>query len=217
MENNKYELFIKLLEFNTDKYSAEQVFKDFISLFAISLSNKVCFNQKNSDMYDEIYQKYDREGQINFYSLAAEITKLFCNEKDPCDILGEIYKKISNQNNGIRLVCNNTQDTVGSKLQNIMKINKQAHNGKMIENNCGSGMRILAYASTLKIFKLDYKLDLEVTAIDTNILNVFMTYIQLYFYEISAVVILLDKASNKEIMRLYTPFYEDDAESLMAA
>ena len=47
--------------------------------------------------------------------------------------------------------------------------------------NCGSGVMILAYASTLKMFKLDYKFDLEVTAIDTDIINVFMTYIQLYF------------------------------------
>ena len=34
------------------------------------------------------------------------------------------------------------------------------------------------------MFKLDYKFDLEVTAIDTDIINVFMTYIQLYFFEI---------------------------------
>ena len=87
----------------------------------------------------------------------------------------------------------------------------------MIEMNCGSGAMILAYASTLKMFKLNYKIDLEVTAIDTNIINVFMTYIQLYFFEISAVVILIDEKTNKELMRLYTPFYEDDMENLMVA
>ena len=65
--------------------------------------------------------------------------------------------------------------------------------------NCGSGAMILAYASTLKMFKLDYKYDLEVTAIDTDIINVFMTYIQLYFFEISAVVILVDEKTNKEL------------------
>ena len=64
---------------------------------------------------------------------------------------------------------------------------------------------------------LDYKFDLEVTAIDTDIINVFMTYIQLYFFEIGAVVILVDEKTNKELMRLYTPFYEDDMENLMAA
>ena len=34
--DNKYDVFIKLLNFNRDKYTAEKVFKDFISLFAIS-------------------------------------------------------------------------------------------------------------------------------------------------------------------------------------
>lgn len=87
----------------------------------------------------------------------------------------------------------------------------------MVEVNCGTGAMILAYASTLKMFKLNYKFDLEVTAIDTDIINVFMTYIQLYFFEISAVVILLEEKTNRELMRLYTPFYKDDIESLMVA
>ena len=69
----------------------------------------------------------------------------------------------------------------------------------------------------LKVFKIDYRTDLQVTAIDTNILNVFMTYIQMYFYKIAAVVILVDKKTNQEIMKLYTPEYEDEMENLMVA
>ena len=69
----------------------------------------------------------------------------------------------------------------------------------------------------LNIFKLNYKIDLEVTAIDTDIINVFMTYIQLYFYEISAVVILVNEENNKEIMRLYTPLYENEEENVKVA
>lgn len=215
--DNKYEVFIQLLNFNRNKYSPEKVFKDFISLFAISLSNKVSFNQKNSDMYEKIYQSYEKEEQFNFYALSAELTKLFCNEKDPYDILGEIYQKISNKNY-LRLInTSNPLQEVGKKLQGVININKKSNNGKMIEMNCGSGAMILAYASTLKMFKLDYKYDLEVTAIDTDIINVFMTYIQLYFFEIAAVVILIDEKTNKELMRLYTPSYEDDIENLMVA
>ena len=44
-----------------------------------------------------------------------------------------------------------------------------------------------------------------------------MTYIQLYFYDIAAVVILADEKSNKEIMRLYTPAYDNDLGNLMVA
>ena len=185
--DNKYEVFIKLLNFNKDKYSPEKVFKDFVSLFAITLSNKVSYSQKNSNMYEKIFQNYEKEEQSNFYALSIELTN------------------------------NNPIQEVGKKLQGVININKKANNGKMIEMNCGSGAMILAYASTLKMFKLDYKFDLEVTAIDTDIINVFMTYIQLYFFEIGAVVILVDEKTNKELMRLYTPFYEDDMENLMAA
>ena len=214
--NNKYDVFIQLLNFNRDRYTAEKVFKDFISLFAITLSNKVYFNQENSNMYQRIYESYKKEEQFNFYALSSELTRLFCSQKDPYDILGDIYQKITN-NNYLKLMNNNPIQEIGRKLQGVININKKTKNGKMIEMNCGSGAMILAYASTLKLFKLDYKIDLEVTAIDTDILNVFMTYIQLYFYDISAVVILVDEKTNKEIMRLYTPSYEDDVENLMVA
>ena len=214
--NNKYDVFIQLLNFNRDRYTAEKVFKDFISLFAISLSNKVYFNQENSNMYQRIYESYKKEEQFNFYALSTELTRLFCSQQDPYDILGDIYQKITN-NNYLKLMNNNPIQEVGRKLQGVININKKTKNGKMIEMNCGSGAMILAYASTLKLFKLDYKIDFEVTAIDTDIINVFMTYIQLYFYDISAVVILVDEKTNKEIMRLYTPSYEDDVENLMVA
>jgi len=214
--DNKYEVFIQLLNFNRDKYTAEKVFKDFISLFAISLSNKEVFNEENSKRYEQIYHSYDKEEQYIFYALSAELTKLFCSEKDPYDILGEIYQKITNKNY-LKLMNNSPAQAVGRKLQGIVNINKKTNNGKMVEMNCGSGAMILAYASTLKMFKLDYKFDLEVTAIDTDITNIFMTYIQLYFFEISAVVILVDEINNKELMRLYTPSYEDDVENRMVA
>lgn len=215
--NKKYELFINLLNFSKSKYSAEKVFKDFISLFAISLSNRVVFNKKNSDKYEEIYQSYEKEEQPYFYALSTELTRIFCNEKDPYDVLGDIYQKVT-KSNYLKLLNNNSPlQEVGKKLQGIININKKTNNGNMIEVNCGSGAMILAYASTLKMFKLDYKKDLQVTAIDTDIINVFMTYIQMWFFDIAATVILVDEKSNKELMRLYTPAYEDEEENLMVA
>ncbi len=214
---DKYEVFLELLNFNRDKYSPEKVFKDFISLFAISLSNKVVFNKKNSDKYEEIYQSYEKEEQPYFYALSTELTRIFCNEKDPYDVLGDIYQKVTKKNYLKLLNSNSPLQEVGKKLQGIININKKANNGNMIEVNCGSGAMILAYASTLKMFKLDYKKDLQVTAIDTDIINVFMTYIQMWFFDIAATVILVDEKSNKELMRLYTPAYEDEEENLMVA
>jgi len=214
--NNKYNVFNKLLSFNTNKYSPEKVFQDFISLFAIGLSNKVYFNKENSDRYNQIYEAYEKEDQYVFYALSTELIRLFGNESNPYDILGEIYQEIT-KTSYLKLMNNTPLQEVGKKLQGVINLNKNSNNGKMIEVNCGSGAMILAYASTLRLFKMDYKIDLEVTAIDTDIINVFMTYIQLYFYQISAVVILVDENTNKELMRLYTPDYEEADEQLMAA
>ena len=205
--DNKYNVFKKLLNFNTNKYSPEKVFKDFISLFAIGLSNKVYFNEENSERYNKIYDSYDKKDQYIFYALSTELTRLFTNESNPYDILGEIYQEIT-KTSYLKLVKNTSLQEVGKKLQGVMNLNNKANNGKMVEVNCGSGAMILAYASTLRLFKMDYKIDLEVTAIDTELINVFMTYIQLYFFQISAVVILVDESTNKEVMRLYTPEYE---------
>ena len=218
MEDKKYKSFIKLLNFYPEKYSQEQVFKDFISIFAISLSNKVVFDQKNRDRYEAIYQSYNKNERYIFYALSTEITRIVCNQLIPYDILGEIYQEISKKSY-LKLITdkNNKLQEVGRKLQGVININKKNNNGKMIEVNCGTGAMILAYASTLNMFKLDYKKDLQVTAIDTDIINVFMTYIQLYFYEINATVILIDEKNNKELMRLYTPKYENDNENMIAA
>lgn len=147
--NDKYEVFIKLLNFDKTKYLPEKVFKDFISLFAISLSNKVSFNQRNSDMYEEIYQSYEKEEQFNFYALSAELTKLFCNEKDPYDILGEIYQKISNKNY-LELLNVNPLQEVGKKLQGVININKKSNNGKMLEMNCGSWCNDISLCKHIK-------------------------------------------------------------------
>ena len=214
--NNKYDVFIRLLNFNKNRYKPENVFKDFISLFAISLSNKVYYNKKNNDMYQNIYRNYNKKDHFIFYALSTELTRLFCSQKEPYDILGDIYQKITNKNY-LKVINNNAIQEIGKKLQGIIKINKKNNNGKMIEMNCGSGAMILAYASILKMFNLDYKIDLEVTAIDTDLINVFMTYIQLYFYDISGVVVLLDEKTNREIMRLYTPSYEEIEENSMVA
>lgn len=214
--DDKYEVFIKLLNFLKHKYTPEKVFQDFVSLFAISLSNKVYFNKKNSERYKEIYNSYEQEEQYIFYALSSELIKLFKSEDEPYDILGEIYKRITN-NDCLKNMYNKNIQEQGKSLQGVMKLNKKSNNGKLVDVNCGSGAKILAYASTLNIFKLNYKIDLEVTAIDTDIINVFMTYIQLYFYEISAVVILVDERNNEEMMRLYTPLYENEEENLKVA
>lgn len=214
--DDKYEVFIKLLNFLKHKYTPEKVFQDFVSLFAISLSNKVYFNKKNSERYKEIYNSYEQEEQYIFYALSSELIKLFKSEDEPYDILGEIYKRITN-NDCLKNMYNKNIQEQGKSLQGVMKLNKKSNNGKLVDVNCGSGAKILAYASTLNIFKLNYKINLEVTAIDTDIINVFMTYIQLYFYEISAVVILVDERSNEEMMRLYTPLYENEEENLKVA
>ncbi len=98
--NNKYEVFIQLLNFNIKKHSIEEVFKDFIFLFAIDLSNKVVFNLENNRKYNEIYQSYDIDEQAKMYALAGELTRIFQKEKDLNDILGEIYQIVTNRKIG---------------------------------------------------------------------------------------------------------------------
>ena len=61
MKNDKYNNFIGLLNFLGSKYKAEKIFKDFISLFAIRLSNNVCFSEENEKLYNQIYQSYAKE------------------------------------------------------------------------------------------------------------------------------------------------------------
>ena len=153
----------------------------------------------------------------NINNLEKELNSYISNLRSSSSNLSGQINVPTIDEKDLKLINNTPLQEVGRKLQGVININKKANNGKMVEVNCGTGAMILAYASTLKMFKLNYKFDLEVTAIDTDIINVFMTYIQLYFFEISAVVILVDEKTNKELMRLYTPFNKYDMENLMVA
>ena len=130
--NKKYERFIQLLNFNKNKYSAEKVFKDFISIYALGLSNGVALNENNKKRCEEIYKEYSKEEQFYFYSLATELTRIFCNENTPYDILGDIYQEIT-QKSYLKLVNNSNESQlreVGKKIQGVMNINKKNNKGK---------------------------------------------------------------------------------------
>ena len=210
----KYERFIKLLNFSFI-YDAERVFKDIVCLFAISLINKISYTKENIETYQRIYNKYSEEEQIYIDMLTMEIILLLKDADGPTDILGDIYKKVSNNNS---LTINNTSTKMvefGKKIQGIISVGKNKK-GNMLELNCGSGGMILAYVRNLKLHHIDYKRKLNIVATDLDLTKVYMTYIQLSYFEISAVIIQLD-SSNNEKLKLYTPSYFAQTEMLNVA
>ena len=133
-----------------------------------------------------------------------------------------------------RYSCLGYDDDIGAEMEDAMKEEDDTAVELAIERTIEETLMVNPRTESVEDFEFEWepsvvhvkfivyaihweKFDLEVTAIDTDIINVFMTYIQLYFFEIGAVVILVDEKANKELMRLYTPFYEDDMENLMAA
>ena len=61
--------------------------------------------------------------------MGAELVRLFSNENDPYDILGDIYQEITNKNY-LKLLNNRncSMQEVGKKLQGIININKKSKN-----------------------------------------------------------------------------------------
>lgn len=89
-----YKKFIELLNFSHGKYRQTDIFRDFVALFAISLSNAFLFREELENRYLQIINQYTKEEMQVFPRLVAELVHIMCLKQTPYDVLGDIYQII---------------------------------------------------------------------------------------------------------------------------
>lgn len=128
------------------------------------------------------------------------------SEIGPEDILGTIFEKLQ-LNNKVQVF---TPNHICELISNICinNYNTTPENSEIInllEPCCGSGRMILNYVKELSKKRYNYQGKLLVTAIDIDILCVYMTYIQLSLYGITAKVIHGNSLTTEEWAVWYIP------------
>lgn len=183
-------------------YSAHQVFRDWIELFALAIAN-VCEPEgtvvwhKREQQYLSAIGKYQPAEVDGFTELGGLLTLAL--EKDMSDILGSVYmgletsSKVTGQfftpDNISQLAARLLDDEVVSTDMPI----------KLYEPACGSSGMIISYARALKDKDIDFQKMLEVKATDIDFACVYMSYIQLSLLGIKAVVARQDSLIGEKV------------------
>lgn len=84
--------FLKTIDAIAGRHTPEQVFTDFVSMAAMSISNAVDFKQEREKKYLDLIEKYEPDEQARFPELLAIATNGF--EAQFGDFFGEVFMEI---------------------------------------------------------------------------------------------------------------------------
>lgn len=194
-------------------HTLREVFRDFVEIAAISISNSVdpCQYEEREKQYMNLIKKYDPERQKLFPEAFTQLVLALEHEAQasaPSDVLGQIFMDMGLGDKGQFFTPQHVCDMLGR--MSLSEPDKAiAENGyiSLLEPCCGGGAMVLGFAQALLDCKYDYSRQMVVTAIDADIRCVHMCYTQLSLYGIPAVVIHGDSLSLKEWSHWYTPLY----------
>ena len=188
-------MIIESIEKLSGKFSPYQIFTDWVSMAAISISNSCRpFKDKvyleREGRYLDTSRKYSKEELKILADMIGALT--LCLENKICDVLGDIYMKsgCGNKQTGqfftpyhlsyltARLVYDEQiSELAGSE---ILEVN---------EPSSGGGGMIIAVAEVMKNQGVNYQKRLHIVAQDLDWNGVYMTYVQLSLLGIKAIVV----------------------------
>lgn len=212
MENNDLKQFIELLDFSHGKYDTKTIFKDIVSLETYFIQAAIMGQREYGDKFNELMKKYTLKEQEQMKKNLIELTSLYCKQVEPVDILGEIYNRLQfyNKNTGQFFTPTYVSDMMAKIMIDVNDIEKTINEFGYIsvhEPCAGAGGLILSYAKELKAKGYNPSKYMYVNAWDIDVICTYMTYIQLFMYDIPATVVCGDTLSLKENFVLNTPLY----------
>lgn len=195
------------------KYSTWQVFEDFLSMSAISISNAIDWTHRDEreKQYLETVKRYTKAELDLFPEMFAFlIDELERNAEQPQDVLGPIFHdlELHNKYKGQFFTPQNICDMMGmiSLSEDDKAIAKDGFIS-VAEPCAGSGAMVLGFAKAMQNNHFDFHRNMVVTATDIDLKCVYMCYLQLSLYGIPAVVIHGNSLLLQEWSRWYTPVY----------
>ena len=204
--SSKYKEFIDLLNFSNGKYEKIDVFKDFVTIYAIAIKNKMYFKQEDENIYFDIIKKYKKSELDIFPKLVNALIELYYRERDEIrDVLGEIYYEIGAIKGNRKQFFSPKE--IG-KLNSLLAVGKKITKKEFItiyDPTCGSGVLLLEAANELMRKKIAYTQKAYYGGQDVDFICFCMAYIQPSLYGMPAIIILGDTLTLQEKKVFYTP------------
>lgn len=181
---------IKTIHSIAGKYSAYEVFTDWIRCCSLSISNSCQLIQDKvwhdrEQLYLDTINRYTKEEVVLFIKMLDMLCETL--EDNVSDVLGEIYMEagMGSKSAGqfftpfhLSVLC--AEMSLPKEDWEIYEIN---------EPSCGGGGMIIAAAVALKNRGIDYQRKMKVIAQDLDWKGVYMCYLQLSLLGIDAVVV----------------------------
>ena len=188
---NRKKDIIKMIEQISGKYSAYEVFTDWIRCSGLAISNSITMIhgkvwQDREQMYIDTMRKYTpEEGKMlsEMFSMLAETL-----EFEMTDVLGQIYME---SGMGSKAAGQFFTPFHLSRLCAELSLPEPDENGIFTVNepSCGGGGMIIAAAVALRNQGIDYQRKMRVVAQDLDWKGVYMCYLQLSLLGINAVCV----------------------------
>lgn len=203
----------KLILSMSGRYTAYEIFMDWIECAALSITNTVHLIhgkvwKEREEKYKAIMSKYTPEERGRFLEMLAWLVEEL--EDDPRDVLGEVFMRsgMGSDAGGQFFTPFNI-----SKMMAAIQVKAPAEGEKVTisEPSCGSGGSIIAAALELKSQGVNYQKCMRVVCQDLDWRCVFMAYVQLSYMGIDAICVqgdtLLDpyRKDYPEYRTLRTP------------
>ena len=172
------------------RYSAYEIFTDWIEVSALAMANSTCIIQDKhwqtrEEKYKTIMNKYTHEEQIKFCEMLAWFVEDI--EENPRDVLGEAFMR-----GGMGADATGQFFTPFNISLMMADVNVQGYTDgdmKVLEPSCGSGGGIIAMAVVLKNKGINYQNVMKVVAQDLDWRCVYMCYLQLSYMGIDAICV----------------------------
>lgn len=185
-----------------------QVYRDFLEVTAISISNAVDLGQADAreERYRQVIKAYKKEEVLKFSEILSLITMEL--EREPQDILGKIFMdlELGNKWTGQFFTPQAIADVMAALS---FKEDEIKENGylKATDSAVGGGITIIALVKEMLKRGYNTQKQLLVDCGDLDIKAVHMTYIQLSLLGIPAVVKNQDALTGELMDVWYTPMY----------
>ena len=199
IRNDHQKRFVKLMDSLCGSHSHWAIWKDFITMSAISIANTVDHDRdragKREKTYLTISGKYKPADMDVFAGMFAEVV-LGMEETPDMDFLGELFMNmgLSSDANGQFF----TPYHVCTAMAKMTSPHDCMKNGWMSVNDpaCGAGATLVAFANECKREGINYQTDVLFTAQDIDMIVAMMCYIQLSLQGCAGYVLVGDTLSN---------------------
>ena len=166
------------------------VFRDFVTMSAIALSNAIRKDQGREDEYLKIIKSYEKADQMAFPKLLGLLTEAL--EFAPFDVLGKLFMdlELGSRDKGQFF----TPATISEMMAQILHGEELENLTKpfitLSEPACGAGGMVLAFVKTMISHGHDPAKRLWVQCIDVDRLAALMCYVQLALWNVPAEVLV---------------------------